>query len=117
MHELAVTEGILKICEEEYKKNNFKKINEIRIKVGELTGLVPNCIDYYFEIISSNTIAEGAKLIINKLPIKIHCKECSYEGEIGKGEYACPKCKSYSINIINGREFYVDSLEVDKDGD
>ena len=54
MHELSVTEGILKICKDEEKKNNFKSIKEIRIKVGELTGLVPSCIDYYFNVISKN---------------------------------------------------------------
>ena len=113
MHELSVTQGILKICKEEQEKNNFKKIKEIRIKVGELTGLVPNCIDYYFEIISKDTVAEGAKLIIEKLPIIINCESCLYEGEIPKGQYICPNCGSYKIKIKNGREFYVDSLEVD----
>ena len=113
MHELSVTQGILKICKEEQEKNNFKKIREIRIKVGELTGLVPNGRDYYFDIISKDTVAEGAQLIIDKLPIVISCEDCSYQGEIKKGQYMCPKCNSYKIKIINGREFYVDSLEVD----
>ena len=111
MHELSVTEGILKICKDEEKKNNFKSIKEIRIKVGELTGLVPSCIDYYFNVISKDTVAEGAKLIVEKLPIKIECRECLYEGEIPKGNYTCPKCNSYKIKIKNGKEFYVDSLE------
>ena len=113
MHELSVTQGILKICIDESKKNKFEKINEIRINVGELTGLVPSCIDYYFEIISKDTVAQGAKLIINKLPIIIKCRDCSFEGQISKDDYKCPKCSSYKIEIINGREFYVDSLEVE----
>ena len=113
MHELAVTEGILNICKEEQKKNSFETIKEIRISVGELTGLVPSCIDYYFGIISEGTVAEGAKIIVNKLPIEIVCKECNYNGVIEKGGYTCPKCNSYRINITNGKEFYVDSLEVE----
>lgn len=113
MHELSVTQGILKICIDESKKNEFEKIKEIRIKVGELTGLVPSCIDYYFEIISKDTIAQGAKLIIDKLPIKIKCRDCSFVGQISKDDYRCPKCSSNKIEIKNGREFYVDSLEVE----
>lgn len=113
MHELSVTQGILKICQDEQNKAKFKKINEIRIMVGELTGLVPNCIDYYFDIISKGTVAEGAKLIINKVPIKIKCNECNNISQIGKGQYGCPVCKSNNIKIINGKEFYVDSLEVE----
>ena len=44
MHELSVTEGILKICLEEGKKHNVEKIKKINIVVGELTGLMPSCI-------------------------------------------------------------------------
>ena len=113
MHELAVTEGILKICKEEQEKHKFERIKEIRIKVGELTGLVPSCIDYYFQIVSKDTVAEGAKIIVDKLPIKINCSECNFEGEIERGSYSCPKCNSFKIKITNGKEFYIDSLEVD----
>lgn len=113
MHELSVTEGILKICKEEQEKNNFNRIKEIRIKVGELTGLVPSCIDYYFQVISKGTIGEGAKLKVEKLPIVIECNECLYAGRISSGEYTCPKCSSYEIKIKNGKEFYIDSLEVE----
>lgn len=113
MHELAVTQGILKICDEEKRKHNFLKVKEIRIKVGDLTGLVPSCIDYYFGIVSKGTVSEGAKIIVDKLPIIINCKECNYSGEIEKGEYGCPRCSSYSIKITNGKEFYIDSLEVE----
>lgn len=113
MHELSVTQGILKICQDEAKDKKFKQIKEIRIKVGELTGLVPHCIEYYFEIISKDTIADGAKLKIDKLPIVISCRDCSFDGEIDREQYRCPKCNSNRIQIQNGREFYVDSLEVE----
>ena len=113
MHELAVTESILKICKDEQRKNSFNKINEIRIRIGELTGLVPDCIDYYFEVISKGTIGEGAKITVEKLPIIIECKECLYKSEIDSGIYSCPKCNSFRISIINGKEFYIDSLEVE----
>lgn len=113
MHELAVTQGILKICLDESKDKGFNKINEIRINVGELTGLIPSCIEYYFNIISKDTVAEGAKIIVHKIPIEIKCKKCGFNGVIDKGQYTCSNCQSNNIEIVNGREFYVDSLEVD----
>lgn len=113
MHELSVTQGLLKICLEEGKKHNVKKINKINIKVGELTDLVPSCISYYFNIVAKDTIAEGTQISIEKIPVSIRCKECNYEGILGKNNYICPKCKGNKYEITKGREFYLDTMEVD----
>ena len=113
MHELSVTISILKICQEEKRIRGFKRVNEIRIKEGELTGLVPNCINYYFKIIAKGTECEGAKIIIDKVPLKIKCMECLFTGEVNKNTYMGPKCNSNKIKILNGKEFYIDSMEVD----
>lgn len=113
MHELAVTNGLLKLCIEEGKKHSVQKINKINIKVGELTGLVPHCISYYFSIAAKGTIAEGTEIIIEKIPVSIHCEICGFEGELGKNKYYCPKCSGSKYKIVKGREFYLDTMEVD----
>lgn len=113
MHELSVTKGIIKLCIEEGEKHKVKKINKINIKVGELTGLVPNCISYYFNIAAKGTIAEEAEIVIEKVPVSIQCETCSFEGKLGKNQYYCPKCNGSKYKIIKGREFYLDTMEVD----
>lgn len=113
MHELALTEGIIKIAEGEAKKHNFNKVNEIKIVVGELSGVFPQLIQEYFDIASKGTIAEGAKLIINNVEAKIRCNECGFESKIEKHRLRCKNCNSLNVKIISGKEFYVDSLEVD----
>lgn len=113
MHELSVTKGVLKLCIEEGEKYKVNKINKIKIKVGELTGLVPNCIAYYFNIVSKGTIAEEAEIIVEKVPVTINCEQCGFEGELGKNKYYCPSCNGIKYKIIKGREFYLDTMEVD----
>lgn len=113
MHELPITKSIIKICCEEAEKHGAKKIKEINIKVGELTGLMPSCIQYYFDIMGKNTKVEGAKLNIKKANIKIHCNQCDNESFVTKGKYTCPNCNSNFIKIIGGNEFYIESLEVE----
>ena len=113
MHELPVTQSIVRIASEEAKKNNVKIVKEIRIKVGKLTGLIPNCIQYYFDIISKGTVVEGAKLNIEKLPIRIKCNNCGKESIIEVNSYSCSFCNSNDIKIIGGNEFYIESLEVE----
>ena len=114
MHELAITENIIKIASEEAEKHRVKKVMEIRIEVGELTGLIPACIQHYFDIVSKGTPVEGAKLVVKKLPISIRCSICGNEEEITKSiSYSCSKCDSYDIKIIGGNEFLIQSLEVE----
>lgn len=113
MHELSVTEGLLKICLDEGQKHKIKKINEINIVVGELTDLIPECISYYFNIVAMGTIAENAKINIEYVPVNIICRSCGYEGPLGQEKYLCPKCSGADYKITKGKEFYLNTMEVD----
>jgi len=113
MHELPVTKSILNICEEEVKKHGMEKVLAVNIRVGELTGLVPSGIEYYFDIIAKGTVAQGAKINIKKIPINIECKDCGESFECKKGIYNCINCSSHNIKITGGREFLIDTLEMD----
>ena len=113
MHELVIVEGILDTVIPEVRKYNVEKILSIRLKIGELSGVVPGCIHEYFGIAAKGTIAEGAKIIIETAPIRIRCRDCGFEGEISKGTYACPRCGSPGFRIISGREYFVESVEAE----
>jgi hydrogenase nickel incorporation protein HypA/HybF len=118
MHELPVTESIIRIAVEEAERHNVTKINEIRLKIGELSGLVPECIQYYFEIASKGTKAEGAFISIIKIPIGMKCCNCDFSGTAEKFiDSRCPVCSSDNMKMISGNEFYIDSMEVEQDGD
>ena len=113
MHELAITEGIIEAAVPEAERQGAKKILEIRLKIGELSGVLPECIQEYFNIASKGTIAEGARLKVEKIPITIECRNCGYMGEIKKPRIHCPECDSWDFSLKSGREYFVDSLEVE----
>lgn len=118
MHELPVTESIIRIAVEEAERNNVTRINEIRLKIGELSGLVPECIQYYFDMASKGTKAEGALIKMIKVPITMKCCNCDFSGTTEKFEdNKCPVCGSNNMKMVSGNEFYIDSMEVEKDGD
>lgn len=113
MHELAATEGIIRIATDEAKKHDINKIISIKIKMGVMSDLLPECINSYFEIASKNTAAEGAVLVIEKIPLKVSCNECGGVSEIDIRHFRCPLCGSQKLKIISGTEFYIDSMEVE----
>lgn len=94
-------------------ENGAERILEIRLKIGELSGVFPECIKEYFDVLSKGTIAEGARITVQKIPVAIRCPDCGFEGEIDRKKIRCPDCGGINFKIIAGREYFVDSLEVE----
>ena len=67
MHELALTEGIISIIADEKRKNGFERVLEIRLRLGEYSGVIPECIEEFFPIAAKGTAAEGAKLVMERI--------------------------------------------------
>jgi hydrogenase nickel incorporation protein HypA/HybF len=112
MHEFGVTESLLKIVEESANNAGVEKVSRIVVVVGQLTGFVPDCITFYFETMSQNTIAEGATLDFEEMPVRLKCRQCGHEFVPETREWACPECQSSEADITGGRELYVKELEV-----
>lgn len=113
MHELAITESILSIAVDEAGKHRASKVLSIKIKIGEFSGVVPQLIQEYYNIVSKGTVAERAKLIIDRVPVTIRCNNCGKLCTIDRAKIKCPECGSINIKMVTGREFYVDSMEVE----
>ena len=113
MHELAITEGIMDAAIPKAKEAGAKRILEIRLKIGELSGVMPECIETYFNIVSAGTIAEGAKIVSETIKVGINCPDCGYDGDADRKKIRCPKCGGINFKIVRGREYFVDSLEVE----
>jgi len=113
MHELAITEGIINAAVPEAEKHGASRILEIRLKIGELSGVLPGYIQECFDIVSQGTIAQGARLVIERIPVTIRCLDCGFEGVIDRKKIRCPQCGGAELKLIGGREYFVDSLEVE----
>ena len=111
MHELALTEGIISIIADEKRKNGFERVVEIRLKLGEYSGVIPECIEEFFPIAAKGTAAEGAKLVMERIDAAFTCRECRWHGRPSGS--ACPDCGAENLKMTAGREFYVDNLKVE----
>ena len=113
MHELALTEGILKIVSAEQKKSGFERVLAIDLKIGEYSGIIPDCIEEYFPLVSKGTAAEGAKLRMDVIPAEFTCTDCDWSGSMPRGSACCPNCRSTAVRMTSGREFFVNNLVVE----
>jgi hydrogenase nickel incorporation protein HypA/HybF len=128
MHEFSTAVGIVETITDVALKNNAKKIQKVKIVVGEFTMLNAEQLTFAFEIASEGTVAEGAEVIITEQKGQIECKDCKFKGEIQSKKqdvdhlvvdfrniFECPKCGSNNTDISGGRDIYVDKIEVELD--
>ena len=108
-----MTEGILQIVREQAEKAGFARVLEICLRVGEYSGVIPECLQEFFPIVSKGTKAEGAALVIQPVPASFRCLSCGYEGSVDRKAACCPRCQSSAIRMTAGREFYVENLKVE----
>lgn len=115
MHELGIMKNVLEVALEYSEMNCVKKIQAINLSVGALSDIVPQYAQMFFELIAKDTVAENAKINIEKIPAKIRCRSCGTETEMDINHLIneCDKCGSKSIELISGREFRVNSMEVE----
>lgn len=113
MHELGVTENIVNIALAKAGEAQAGKVIKINLVVGELAGFVPDCIQFYFDSLSKDTIAQGATLRFESVPAELRCRDCSTIFRPQDTLWSCPKCGGRSVEIFKGRELYIESLEVE----
>jgi hydrogenase nickel incorporation protein HypA/HybF len=113
MHEMAVTQSLLDIVLKEAANVGAKKVDEVNLVLGELSGLVDDSIQFYFDFMTKGTLAEGAKLNFKRVPARMKCRACGEEFTTAPDEWICPKCSQWQAEVVAGKEFYIDSIEVD----
>ena len=113
MHELALTKSLIDLVGREAEKQGFQRALEIRMKLGEYSGVIPEYILDLFPQASRGTAAEGAELIFETVPGCFLCIDCGYEGAVKRREAKCPRCGCTALKMTAGREFFVESLKVE----
>jgi hydrogenase nickel incorporation protein HypA/HybF len=113
MHELAVTEEILRVAIEHAERAHASRIIDIHLVIGDLSTIVDDSVQFYFDFLSPDTIAAGAKLHFTRVPARLRCRQCAHEFEPKAMDWHCPQCNTLGGEVTAGKEFYVDSLEVE----
>ena len=113
MHELAITEQIADIAIKHGEKNSAEKITDLYLVIGELSSVIDDSVQFYWDLITKDTICEGAKLHFKRIPARFQCLDCQVEYELVNGDLTpCPNCNSSRMEILQGKEFHLDSINI-----
>ena len=113
VHELAVTQRVLDIALEKAAEANATRVTGIKLVIGEMSNIVDDCVQFYFDFLSQDSIASGATLAFERIPAKLRCRQCGHSFALNGLPWNCPRCNQWDVEILTGQELYVDSIEVD----
>lgn len=113
MHEMSLAEGILQIVEDAAAQQGFKRVTEVRLEIGALSGVEVEALTFCLDVVLKNSVADGAKVELERLPGQGFCIACGQSVEIAALYDACPLCGSYQVQATGGTEMRVKDLLVE----
>jgi hydrogenase nickel incorporation protein HypA/HybF len=113
MHELSVTESILEIALRNANEAKAKRVTNLYLVIGQLASIVDDSVQFYWDIISKDTIASGSVLHFKRLSATLKCLDCNNQYNPSNNGFSCPQCNSDHIKVISGDEFYMEAIDVE----
>ena len=113
MHELYATQAILEKAIQKAGEEKAKRITNLYLVVGEISTYSDESVQFYWDQICKNTIAENAKLHFRHVQAELQCMACFTKYTPQEGEIVCPSCGSAGAKILAGEEFFMEALDVE----
>lgn len=113
MHEQSIVASLLKLVLDNAGKANARKIISINLVVGDYTGVEEDAVNFYFGFLSKDTIAAGARIHTTHVPGQLRCRDCDILFPLRKRNYRCPECGGKRVEIVGGRELYIENMKVE----
>jgi hydrogenase nickel incorporation protein HypA/HybF len=110
MHELSLAAAIADIVD---RRACGRRVIRVEVAIGHLRQAVPAALSFGFELVSTGTTLEGAKLDIRQVPVRGLCRVCGQEVAPETWPLACPACSSFELAITGGEELCVEAIEVE----
>lgn len=113
MHELPITQSLLDLALEHAEGAGGGRITSLNLVIGQLSGVVPDSVQFYWDFISRDTPAEGAVLNIRRVAVALECRACERTFSPSGEDFRCPWCRGADVQVSSGDEFYLESLDLE----
>ena len=113
MHEQSIVQSLLTLALDNAEKAGARRILSINLVVGDYTGIEEHAVNFYFGFLSKDTIAAGARIEYTRVPGQLRCRDCDILFPMQKRDYRCPECEGRRVEIVGGRELYIENIKIE----
>jgi hydrogenase nickel incorporation protein HypA/HybF len=117
MHELGITEQLLTLALRHAEAAGATRVEALNLVIGEFASVVDESLQFYWDFISKDTIAENAVLHFKRVPGMFQCADCEHRFGMSDFEGRCPHCGGSHTAIIDGTQFSLESIEIEGPND
>ena len=117
MHEASIVDELLRVAESQARQAGMQKISRMKLRIGMFRMVVPELLKAAFDVMSRDTMADGAELEMEIIPLVARCGPCARELEVEDYVFYCPECGAPLTDIISGKELDLMELEGDGEGE
>ncbi|MGA2560786.1 MAG: hydrogenase maturation nickel metallochaperone HypA [Terracidiphilus sp.] len=114
MHELSIVTSVVESVTESLEDYPGARVQEVRLRVGVLSAVVVDSLEFCWGLATEGTPLEGSKLVVKMVPIVMHCAHCAADVELdGVQSFRCPRCDEPCSDLRQGRELEIESIEIE----
>lgn len=114
MHETAIAQSLIDLMVREAESAGGGRIAAARLVLGEMSGVDEETLRFAFDVCTRGTIAEGCRLDVERVPVRLRCRACGAEGA-DDPFLPCGTCGAVGYEMLSGRELRLASLDLDDD--
>jgi hydrogenase nickel incorporation protein HypA/HybF len=113
VHELSIALAIIDRVEEVAREHGACAVEAVRLRVGELAGVVPEALAFSFEVAREGTLLSEARFEVSLVPARARCAPCGTEFAVGSPPHLwCPHCDRAGTALLSGREMELAGIEL-----
>ena len=112
MHELPITQGILELVLEHAARAGGGRVTAVHLVIGELSNVVDDSVQFYWDIVSEGSPAAGARLVFRRIPLRFACRECGLAFAPDGVSFDCTACGSADVRVAEGYDLRVEAIDV-----
>lgn len=111
MHELSLAHDMLHIIRNELGRTT--PIARVTVVIGPLSGVSPDSLEFCFTEMAGLEGFGSPEMEVRATRAKMRCADCGHGWESRDFTPGCPICGSWNREILTGREFYIESIELE----
>ena len=112
MHEYSIVQALLDQCEEYARANDASQVSKVVVKIGVMSGVEPDLLKIAFDTFKETTVCDAAEFVMDIQPLTVRCNTCETTSELEARHYCCPQCQSVDVEVTDGEELLLMSLEM-----
>lgn len=113
MHELSICQALIEQVIQIADEHHALRVTDIYLTIGPLSGVEPHLLEQAFPFAAVDTVAQNARLVIDKSPVRVYCSSCGKKSIVAANKLLCGECGTWQTELIGGDEMILQRVELE----